>query len=785
MARQQFSLQGSWFNTTADQARWQIPAGSRPQIDAILAPPNEDRFLAYVGYATTFGQVFLYLTSDQNEIFSDSGDDLSDNFESSGSFRTQAGSEDITTQLSGRDTVEPYNFSTTGDERAEVVAFTNALLSQTNVAATFTIDDGQSVDHDLGVDFAGSLSGSLAVNLDIDEAVETHNLEFAFGGSVSGALAVALDHEALPDAVAPTVTIPAVADGVGGTSIQLAASVGGGTYDSIAYAWTVTHGTLDDATSATPTWTRPASITVDTVATIGLTVTVGGDGTIAKDGTSATVSASSVTSTITPPLLLSDRITPDGHSVTYSILVRAEANSLYNVAGTSAILDGDSNTLAAHSLIFTRIYVTGNDQLRISDSGAGDIETLFLSGDLSDALINIQTAPDSTAVTIDVDVDIDAQRSTGARAILDVSATELAALDGIGDGDRFIFSIFQPAPDTYDLGVSFDGSVSGALSLSLDYVRDVQTHDLGVSFSGSVTGAFAPSLDLIEQTETFDIGIGYDGTVSGSLSVGLQLIESASILDIGIAYAGNVAGSFALGIDLDKVTTFDVGIAYAGNVSGSLAVGIALLEQVQTHDLGVAFSGSVAGAFALGLQVEELPVTYDIAVAFAGSVSGALAASPSVLKSSDVFRASAFAAETAEVWLMLLKIEHPDLTAPIRIVNNNEEIVSNSQTFIGLAFDIVLPIDSPDRPPEVKITVDNVSRELIESLRSISSSPTVDIQFIRASDPDIVELEWNKFTLRDVRWDAQKITGTLSQADIVTEAFPADTFSPVQFRGLV
>ena len=148
-------------------------------------------------------------------------------------------------------------------------------------------------------------------------------------------------------------------------------------------------------------------------------------------------------------------------------------------------------------------------------------------------------------------------------------------------------------------------------------------------------------------------------------------------------------------------------------------------------------------------------------------------------------RASAFASETEEVWLLLLTFEHDDLDEPIRVVNNNENITSDGNVYHAVSFDIVLPIDSADRPPLPRLVVDNVSRELIESLREISSPPTVTIQIIRAADPDTVELTWQDFVLRDAKWDELRITGTLTQDDIATESFPADIFSPAQFRGLV
>ena len=96
----------------------------------------------------------------------------------------------------------------------------------------------------------------------------------------------------LPVAAAPSVSINAIAAGDENTTVQLGATLAGGTHDgAIEYAWQVNGGALDDATLATPTWTRP-SVNSNASYTISLNVTVRGAGTIARTGTSDTANAS-------------------------------------------------------------------------------------------------------------------------------------------------------------------------------------------------------------------------------------------------------------------------------------------------------------------------------------------------------------------------------------------------------------------------------------------------------------------------------------------------------------
>ena len=100
-----------------------------------------------------------------------------------------------------------------------------------------------------------------------------------------------------PDAIAPAVSINAVSNGNEGTTATLGAVLTGGNYDAIAYAWTVSHGTLNNAAGSTPVWTRP-QVASDTAVTIDLRITATGTGTNARSGTSSISNATQVTTTV-------------------------------------------------------------------------------------------------------------------------------------------------------------------------------------------------------------------------------------------------------------------------------------------------------------------------------------------------------------------------------------------------------------------------------------------------------------------------------------------------------
>ena len=132
---------------------------------------------------------------------------------------------------------------------------------------------------------------------------------------------------ALPVAVAPSVTINAIPSGDEGTTVRLTRSVTGGRYDRVSgNAWSVAEGTLDDATAASPTWTRPLVSATKNIA-VDCGVTVEGTGTNARSGTSATGSATTVQAEVTDASVgTGQTLTPDSVSVVYNTQTRKQVS---------------------------------------------------------------------------------------------------------------------------------------------------------------------------------------------------------------------------------------------------------------------------------------------------------------------------------------------------------------------------------------------------------------------------------------------------------------------------
>jgi len=147
-------------------------------------------------------------------------------------------------------------------------------------------------------------------------------------------------------------------------------------------------------------------------------------------------------------------------------------------------------------------------------------------------------------------------------------------------------------------------------------------------------------------------------------------------------------------------------------------------------------------------------------------------------------RQAVFAQETGTVFLILLTIDHSSLSSPLRFVYNNEDITSRGNTFTAFNFQIQLPSEEEDSITDVQLRIDNVDRQIVETVRSLSSAPEVTMEIVLSSDPDTVEAGPFNFELQEATYDAVQVTGTLGYPPVLDEPFPGDLFTPQNHPGL-
>lgn len=151
---------------------------------------------------------------------------------------------------------------------------------------------------------------------------------------------------------------------------------------------------------------------------------------------------------------------------------------------------------------------------------------------------------------------------------------------------------------------------------------------------------------------------------------------------------------------------------------------------------------------------------------------------------SATFKQAAFAQETAEAVIVLIQIDHPTLSDPIRLSSDGADTIHNGDTYVSYPFNLSLPDDPQEGLTKGQLTVDNVGRDIVPWLRAMASAPTVTIKVVLASDPDTVEAEFTNFELTNVSYDAQTITGDLGITTFMNEPYPGGSFLPSQYPGL-
>lgn len=144
-----------------------------------------------------------------------------------------------------------------------------------------------------------------------------------------------------------------------------------------------------------------------------------------------------------------------------------------------------------------------------------------------------------------------------------------------------------------------------------------------------------------------------------------------------------------------------------------------------------------------------------------------------------------FAQQTDEIIVPLLTITHPLMadTDALRfaLLKRGDVFASRGQEYLPFPFDLTVPSDSADRPPEGNISISNIDRRMTAFLESVISPPLVDIEIVLASTPDTVEIAWYGLEMQGPKYNLQNISATLQFLRMNNEGFPKGIFSPSHF----
>lgn len=148
------------------------------------------------------------------------------------------------------------------------------------------------------------------------------------------------------------------------------------------------------------------------------------------------------------------------------------------------------------------------------------------------------------------------------------------------------------------------------------------------------------------------------------------------------------------------------------------------------------------------------------------------------------------ASATDMVYLECLTISHDDFPdGPIRIVNDMQDLVRSSGTFLAFPFSVKAPAQSGDRSPSLDITADMVDQRIMLAVRGIvgkHSRASIVYEVVTASQPDVIEWGPIDFSLDTISTDgisSIKLRASFSLG-LLNDAFPKLLFSPGNRGGL-
>jgi len=165
----------------------------------------------------------------------------------------------------------------------------------------------------------------------------------------------------------------------------------------------------------------------------------------------------------------------------------------------------------------------------------------------------------------------------------------------------------------------------------------------------------------------------------------------------------------------------------------------------------------------------------------------------------DALKEAYASAPSSEVVLHTLEIRHPDFTAPIRVVRDHQDFTAyleadapenagESVTFIAMAFDFILPEVVKSTSPEIEISLDNASGEMVSYLDLAAQSPDlIEVTYrpYLASDPSGPSMNPPMtLVIRSVTADIFRVKAVAGFGDLSNRKFPNQVYDAERFAGL-
>lgn len=140
--------------------------------------------------------------------------------------------------------------------------------------------------------------------------------------------------------------------------------------------------------------------------------------------------------------------------------------------------------------------------------------------------------------------------------------------------------------------------------------------------------------------------------------------------------------------------------------------------------------------------------------------------------------------DSADPTLLLVTVTHPDLTQPIRLVRDGDDLVSEGLLYEHYPFEFVHEARGENATAGASLTIDNLSPDLIGLLRASLEPPHVTLVTVMASDPDEQEPVLEDMPVTPIAYDALTIQGDIPKPQLLQEGAPVQEFNPSNCPGL-
>ncbi len=157
-------------------------------------------------------------------------------------------------------------------------------------------------------------------------------------------------------------------------------------------------------------------------------------------------------------------------------------------------------------------------------------------------------------------------------------------------------------------------------------------------------------------------------------------------------------------------------------------------------------------------------------------------------------RTSAYAEQTDAVAVVLAKITHPNLVAPVYLSSDPTQrlltdplvygTISNGIQYLFVLMTAIIPDEHREGPPKTQLVLENVESDMAKVIRSFTSYASVDLSVVMASNPNFVERSFTNMQIVKASYDADRVTLDISREPFTQEPWPSARMTRARFPGL-